>query len=393
MKIAMVITSYHPVVGGAEKQLAQLAGIFISQGHEVHVVTRRWPGLAPEETVDGVPVHRIAAPGPKPAAAAAFVFGAAAALRSLRPDVIHSHSLFTPAIAATLGKSLCGAPVIAKPMCGGEATSIREKPLGGFRIGRFARSIDRFAAVSGEIEDELKGLGVPASKIRKIPNGVDLARFRPAADAAEKAALRARLGLPDEVLFVFAGRDAAQKRLPALLEQWGRVQAALPGAQLLLAGANRKTPGAEDVDTVGAGGLTPALLGQPGVRFLGHVDDMPSLYRAADVFVLPSDREGLSNALLEACASGLPAVASKIGGVEDVIEDGRNGLLYPPQDLPDMGRAMIELGQDADMRRRIGAAARDTVMAEYDIRITAERLLTQYREMTGRDAGLQDAAA
>lgn len=384
MRIAMAITSYHPVVGGAERQLAQLARLMADAGHELHVVTRRWPGLAAREDIEGIAVHRVGGGGPKQVAAARFVVEAAARLRRLRPDVIHSHSLFTPALAATLAKRMVGAPLLAKPMCGGEAGSIAQKRLGRRRLAMFGRRIDRFVAVSGEIEAELVELGLPPDRIRRIPNGVDVSRFRPAGDVAERAAIREGMGLPKGVLFVFAGRVATQKRLPSLLRQWARVRAAVPDATLLVAGANRQTSigGADDI-------VTSELLAQDGVSLLGHVTEMPQLLRAGDVFVLPSDREGLSNAMLEACASGLPTVAAAIGGAEDFVEHGCNGYLYPVDDLDAMGNAMIELGRDAQARSVIGRAARATVAERYDIRRTAARLLEEYRDLLagGQRAG------
>ena len=379
MKVAMVITSYHPIVGGAERQVAQLARLMVDAGHDLHVVTRRWPGLAARETIDGVEVHRVGGRGPKAVAAGSFVAGAVARLRRLRPHVIHSHSLFTPAIAATFGKLAVRAPVLVKPMCGGEATRVATKRFGRRRLEVYKRAVDRFIAVSCEIEAELVHLGVPADRIRRIPNGVDLSKFRPAADREERDAIRRRMGLPDGVLYVFAGRIAAQKRLPALLEQWPRVREAVPHATLAVAGANRRTSGTGRAD--GGGGVPERLLHQDGVRVLGHVDAMPDLLRTADVFVLPSDREGLSNAMLEACASGLPTVAAAIGGAEDFVDHGRNGHLYAADRIDELGDGMIALGADGDRRASIGRAARETVVARYDIRRTAKLLTEEYQHL------------
>lgn len=383
LRVAMVITSYHPIVGGAEKQVAQLARLMRSQGHDVHVITRHHPGLAREETIEEAPVHRVAAPGPKAMKAAAFVAGAAAMVRRLRPDAVHCHSLFTPAIAGRIGAALTGAPLLVKPMCGGEATSIAAKPFGGRRIGDLARHAGCFVAVSGEISRELQGLGVPAERIRFIPNGVDLGRFHPAPQG-EKAALRARLGLPEDgVLVLFAGRLNAQKRLPLLLSAWPGVAAAHPGAHLLIAGANRNVGAGDHVGE--ADEIPEALFAAPGVRRLGHVADMPSYLRAIDVFVLPSAREGLSNALLEACASGAAVVATNVGGTEDLVASGENGLLFEVDDAAGLAAALRRLCGDADLRSRLGAAAREAVVERYDIRATAANLIAQYRALgTGR---------
>jgi len=122
MRICMVISSYHPVVGGAEKQVAQLARIMTSKGHSVRVITRRYPGLSAMETIDGIDVQRVRAGGSKTQAAASFIAGAARAIRKYAPDVVHCHSAFSPALAGLLGSSFTSRPLIVKPMCGGEIT-------------------------------------------------------------------------------------------------------------------------------------------------------------------------------------------------------------------------------------------------------------------------------
>lgn len=380
MRVVMLITSYHPIVGGAERQLAQVAALMCAEGVDVHVVTRIHPGLAAEETVDGVPVHRVGAAGaPKKVAAAAFIAGAVRRTAALKPDVIHCHSMFSPALSGALAKQLTGAPLLAKPMCGGEATMIAHSTFGGRRIAALARSVDRFVVISREIDDELGGFGVAETKRVCIPNGVDITRFAPA-EPAEKAALRARLGLPpDAVLAVFAGRISFQKRLPLLLDAWevmlSDAKAGTPEALLLIAGADRSAGiGERNV-------VAPERLRAPGVRLLGHVEDMPSLLRAADIFVLPSANEGLSNALLEACASGLAVVASRTGGATDFIESGRNGMLFDVDDLAGLTQALRTLRADASQRARLGEAARATVARTYDLRGTAAALIALYRTL------------
>jgi glycosyltransferase involved in cell wall biosynthesis len=367
MRIAMVITSYHPIVGGAERQLQQVASRMAAAGHDVHVLTRHHPGLAPEEVIGGARVHRIAVPGPKAAAGAIFIVAAALRLRELAPDVIHSHSLFSPALAAALGKRLARAPLVAKPMMGGEARQIYRKPFGRCRIAHLGQTVDRFIAVSGEIRDELVALGVAPDRVVFIPNGVDLVRFRPPGPG-EKDELRRLQELPVGPLVLYAGRFAAQKRVPLLIAAWRTART--PGATLLLAGTAR----GDMPQDVGGSEV-------PGLRLLGVVEDMPSLLRAVDLFVLPSASEGLSNALLEACASGLPVLASRVGGTEDVIVDGENGVLFPVDDQAALHDALQRLLRDDGLRTRLGASARATVEERYDLDVTARELLALYRQV------------
>lgn len=378
----MVITSYHPIVGGAEKQLAQLVARMVRLGHQVTVITRHHPGLSQDEILDGARLLRIRSKGPKPLAALGFLAGAARAIRKARPEVIHCHSLFSPALAGMIAGALLKVPVIAKPMCGFEATQIAAKPFGRLRMALTARRLTRAVVISSEIEQELAALGFAPGQMVRIPNGVDARLFAPAPD---RAALRARIGqthgLPDGTWLVFAGRLVPQKRLPLLLAAWAEVAPLQPQAQLLIAGANRKDALGGNVDRAHAGSGADPLFDQPQVHFLGNVDHMPDLLAAADGFVLPSAREGLSNALLEACSAGLPVVATRIGGTVDVIHDGQNGLLFEVDDLAGLKRQLLRLLSDADLRIRLGTAARETVLARFDIDGTADRLLALYQAL------------
>ncbi|NRB20323.1 MAG: glycosyltransferase [Rhodobacteraceae bacterium] len=393
LRICMVISSYHPIVGGAEKQVAQLARIMISKGHLVRVITRRYPGLSAMETIEGVEVQRLRTGGAKARAAASFITGAARAIRQYAPDVVHCHSAFSPTLAGLLASSFGKLPLIVKPMCGGEITSVLEKRGGSLRRAAMKRRVDRFIAVSREIEDELLQFGFAKRQILRIPNGVETATFRPCGDPAEKSALRQNLGLPDGTLFLFAGRIARQKRLPLLLAAWPTVRARCPDAKLLIAGANRMTSSGFNANVGDAEQVPPHLLTQEGVLALGHVDDMPAYLRASDIFVLPSAREGLSNALLEACACGLAVIASQIGGTQDLIENGKNGRLFAPDNLDELTAAMIELANDVEQRRTYGTAAAATICQQFDIRQTADRLLMAYASLCETEAASPATAA
>ena len=230
MRIVQVITSYHPIVGGAERQVAQLVRLMTDRGHDVRIVTRRRPGLVAEDLVDGVPVSRVGGFGPKATAAAGFLAAATARLRRLGPDVIHCHSLWSPALAGSLAARATGVALLAKPMRGGELDRIASKALGRRRIAWLARRIDAFPAVSSEIAEELARHGVRPEKIARISNGVDTKRFRPAAPA-ERAAAAARLGLADGPLLLYAGRLSEQKRVPLLLAAWKAARPQVPGAR------------------------------------------------------------------------------------------------------------------------------------------------------------------
>lgn len=367
LRVDMIILEYHPIVGGAQRQLAMVAPLLQARGVDVRILTRRYDDLPSFEVIDGVPVHRLPAPGPKLTAASAFTLAAYAAIRRSPPDVIHAYSLFSPLSTAVWAKKRLGIPVVAKVLRGGllgDIARMRQKPLGTRRLASYRRQVDGFLTISQEIDAELAGIGVPADRRFFIPNGVDLTRFRPL-DAAAKAAKRRELGLPDGPLALFTGRLAAEKRVDQLVALWPSVRQQFPTAVLLL---------------LGDGPEAAALKAQAGagVLFGGQVDDVASYLQTADLFVLPSATEGLSNSLLEAMAAGVACVVTAVGGAPDVVAHGRSGWLIPPDSTADLETAVRHLLGDEAARAALGRQARQKMAAEFGLESVADTLRALY---------------
>ncbi|MGH2603043.1 MAG: glycosyltransferase family 4 protein, partial [Dehalococcoidia bacterium] len=173
VRVAMVIAGYHPLIGGAERQLMALAPRLQARGVDVHVVTRRYPGLEPFETVAGIPVHRLAAPGTRATRSILFTLAAVRRIARLRPDVVHAHELYSPTTVALLAKRLLGIPVVAKVPRGGELGSIASlsrRALGRRRVAWLCRGVDAFVTISRDIDCELEAIGVPPERRAAIPN-------------------------------------------------------------------------------------------------------------------------------------------------------------------------------------------------------------------------------
>lgn len=381
LRVAMLIQGYLPLLGGAERQLASLAPLLQAHGLEVHVLTRRYAGLRAFETLAGVPVHRLPVPGPKAMAAAVYTATALLMLRQLRPDVLHAHELLSPTTTALAARRLWGTPILAKPLRGGalgDIARLRQKPAGARRLAALAQQVDAFAVISAEIDRELVGLGVPAERRLRLPNGVDTQRFQPG-DPATRAARRAALDLPSGPLIVFSGRLAREKGLAGLLALWPRLRARHPVATLVILGSGPEQAALE-------------ALAVPGVRFGGRVDDMPAYLACADGFVLPSVAEGLSNALLEAMAAGLPVVATAVGGAEDVIQHGVSGWLAPPDAPEALYTGLDRVLGEADLRAVWGQAARAQMVRHYDLSGLAQRLAAVYARLARRGADTEREA-
>jgi glycosyltransferase involved in cell wall biosynthesis len=366
----MLIQAYHPHVGGAERQLAALAPLLQAQGVDVHILTRRYSGLKSWEIIDGIPVHRLPIPGPKPVASLSFTLAALPLLYRLKPDLIHAHELLSPTTTAVLAKRLFGMPVAAKVLRGGQLGDIaklKQRRSGRQRLAAMRHHVDAFITISQEIDRELAGLNIPQAKRPFIPNGVDTEHFAPVT-TQEQAALRSELSLPEGLITVYTGRLSREKQIDQLIAAWPQVQAVHPQAALLLLGAGEQ----ESKLKQQAGS---------GVIFGGAVGDVAPFLQCADLFVLPSATEGLSNALLEAMAAGLPVIASHVGGAPDLITHGHNGLLISPDHPANLAASIIALLNDSPQRERLGQQARQKVMHDYALPNVAQKLYDLYEQL------------
>jgi UDP-glucose:(heptosyl)LPS alpha-1,3-glucosyltransferase len=232
-----------------------------------------------------------------------------------------------------------------------------------------------YVAPSHRVRDELMQLyRVPSERIVVIPNGVNLMRFRP--DPADRAAMRQELGLPAEVpVLLFVGHEFDRKGLDPVLD----AMAALGGnARLLVAGAGDVERYSRHARTLGV---------QDRVRFLGPRRDVERLYRAADVFVLPTRYETFSLVCMEAMACGTPVLACAVGGIEDYLMDGVNGWAIP-RDGAAIAARLAPMLADPSLMARLRAGALATA-ARYGWPIIARR----YQQVLGSVARQRGATA
>jgi glycosyltransferase involved in cell wall biosynthesis len=370
LRVAMIIQAYYPRLGGAERQLSSLAPLLKDMGVEIQIFTRRYDReLSPFDMINNVPVFRLPAPGPKPVAALSFSLSAIPLLQRFNPHIIHAHELLSPATTAIMAKRIFGTPIVAKVLRGGELgdlAKLKRRAFGSSRIKSIKRDIDSFIVISTEINNELAEIGVPFEKRTFIPNGVDLDRFTPLS-ANEKKDLRHLLNLPGGLIVVFSGRLDPEKRVNLLLAAWNEITKKYINATLLILGT-----GTEEQELRKIAGSN--------VRFEGNVQDVAPFLRASDIFVLPSSTEGLSNALLEAMASGLASIATSVGGAIDLIENGKNGFLIPPDDSQALLLALSTIMSDADLRLQFGERGRSAIQHDYSLVAVAGRLKSLYQK-------------
>ena len=378
LRVLMVCPQYRPLVGGYERAAERLAAALHARGCEVEVVAERrdpaWPAF---EDVDGVPLHRVWSVFQPGLHTLTAVLGLAGFLlrRGRRFDVLHVHQYgWAAAVSIAFGRAT-GRPVVLKLTATGP-DGIR-KVVGGpgpqaRLLAALHRRVDACLATSDRSAEEAAEFGIPRERLHRVPNGIDTALFRPL-PAAEREALRARLGVAGRNIALYVGRLSPEKNPLGLLEAWALLGPP-PGALLALAGEGPE----RDAVAVRAAPLGDA------VRVLGPVADPLAWYQAADLFVLPSIYEGLSNALLEALACGLPVVSTPVSGSEDIFSTADVGVLVPGSNPESLAGGLAALLADPARRARCGGAAREIALAHYSIASVAERVEVIYREL---DAG------
>jgi glycosyltransferase involved in cell wall biosynthesis len=219
--------------------------------------------------------------------------------------------------------------------------------------------------------------GVPGERIRLLPHGVDTQRFTPAS-AEERAGLRARLGLPAGILAVYTGRLLRGKGLETLVD--ALADPSVPSELVVVLVGSGEGQALDATHDLRRRVAERGLEGR--VVFAGRSDRVEDYLRAADLFVFPSLFEALGISLVEAAACGLPAAASRTGGIVDVVEDGSSGLLVGPGDARELAQALVALARDAGRRAAMGARARAVAVARFDERDVLEGYRALFREVS-----------
>jgi glycosyltransferase involved in cell wall biosynthesis len=242
------------------------------------------------------------------------------------------------------------------------------KPQARF-LAALHRRVDACLATSDRSSDEAEELGIPRGRVHRVPNGIDTESFR-SLPTGERETLRARLGVAGRNVVLSVGRLSPEKNPLGLLEAWSLLGPP-HGAVLVMAGVG---PESEAV------AVRAAALGDT-VRILGAVTEPLAWYQAADLFVLSSIYEGLSNALLEALACGLPVVSTPVSGSEDIFAAADVGALVSDSEPASIASGLAELLADTARRTRCGAAAREVALAHYSLASVADRVQALYREL------------
>jgi len=317
---------------GGQNQVLLLMRRQRARGHEPHLAAPPDAALLGRAREEGFPVHLVPMRG---AWDLPSVLELARIQRALRPDVVHWHAARAHALGAMATLLAPGpARVLSRRVVFPVRGSVGSRLL-------YALPIDRVAAISEAVKDALIRSGLDGATIDVVPSGIELS---PRLDPASRAELRRSLHASDQdVVAITVAALAGGKGHRELLD-------AMPQNLTLWVAGDGPLRSALEAAARPLGGR---------VQFLGFRADIPSLLRAADCFVLATRSEGLGSSILEAMAAGLPVVATRVGGIPEIVAEGRTGILVAPEDPTGLANALARMAGDRGLREEMGRGGRE----------------------------------
>lgn len=379
LSIVMFCPQFRPVVGGAERQAEKLATALVEAGCKVTILTPRIDPDSPDtEEVEAVTIvrfpfadlsHRYAVPG---IALLNLPYIIWQIVRAVRPyiknaNVIHCHIASLQTAGAALAGRMAGVPVLCKAAMADHRSDLGEiekAGASGLLVAWMVRVlVQTWVATTLAVDESLRRAGIPAKKIVRIPNGVELldcfATGKPA-------------GLARRFLYLGRLSTNIHRDVPTLIKAFDQLALRCPDVELAIVG------GGDLLKETRA--LVNACVAHDRIHIPGF--DKPDTWLAwADCFVLPSRREGLSNALLEAMAAGLPCIANDIPPNREVLADGTAGILVQVGNAEQLLEAMHRMTTNADLAHAMGAAALQRVRTCYGIEAVATRYIELYEKL------------
>ena len=415
-RVFIVVSTFHPILGGAERQALEQGRGLRQRGLEATIVTFRYnKSWAAHDTMDGVPIIRVAglllgSRDKLPRVLQKLLYFMALIVMAWkiwqsrhRYDVLHVYQLSLLALSAALACYLSGKPMVVAVRCADSGRKDRSQdqvslivgPLDAHRsmlrvsvedrdeegdlrnLERWGRPIVRFTRyllqrlhaiiiiLSTRMHDYLVNHDFAFNDVLLIPNGVDTSRFYPLSEDTPSNQRSQTV--------VCIARLYYQKGLDMLLQSWYLVHKELPEARLIVAGSG---PLQAQLTY-----MAEALKLGESVEFLGTQTDVTAVLHRGSIAALPSRWEGMPNAILEAMACGLPCIATRVSGTEDIIKHEVNGLLVEPEDYQAMAQALLALLRDPARCSAYGKAARETIEQDYELEHITDLYLELYQRM------------
>lgn len=342
----LILISYFPPrwrSAGIELQALLFAEYLAKQGLEVHVVTNSERILPYAEVLRGIRVHRMFYLEPRPLRVVYYINSFIEILR-IRPNMLHGIGMFPNGLIAGTTGRLLQRPVIVECM---GSDVLLANPMVVALLWKFI--LESSQAVITEIELIRKRLSAfTKCRVDCVPNGVDIPKFQ-----LNRKYCRRRLGLTDdEKSILYVGRLDPVKNVESLLLAFAGLRKRLEKVRLIVIGKGQELDHLREV--------AAKTKVSEFVDFVGGVDheQIPKYMNAADVLVVPSHSEGNPNVILEALAAGTPIIATRVGGIPDLITDGKQGFLYSPGDAEQMTNLLSKLLRDDELQRKLSVEAK-----------------------------------
>lgn len=377
MRIGLITADFYPNVGGVAAHVVELGKALVQNGHEVHVITLP---LGDERArlsmLHGMTVHRPPFPKGKPLYSWLTRVWLNRFLADTTLDVMHVHGLRP--VEATAGLQI---PVVFTNHTSGFLKRIQKGEFERARLGKRLAHVAHVLAPSDELVEATKSVGY-GGPVEFISNGVDTTRFHPGDDEHKAAAAKLRSDWTrsdDEVVVLLARRLVEKNGVTVFAEAVTRLEHR-DRVRVVFAGDGAERGRVERI--LRDGSMLDRCI------FLGNVPnpEMPTIYQAADLSVLPSFMEATSITGLESMATGLPLIGTRVGGIPALINDEETGLLVPPSEPTEIAEAIDRLVADASLREAMGEAGRQRAVAEFSWLSIAERTVAAYGQHLRRAA-------
>jgi glycosyltransferase involved in cell wall biosynthesis len=359
MRVVMLSNSFPPEIGGIQEHVSNLAQTLARQGHQLKVVTvRRNKSERVRDTFAGLDVTRVPQLNLPKTLTTQYLASTTALLIAMRlrgqADVVHYHTFWPDAFTAFVVNKFVPTVYTAHES---RFLLMAEQPKSRRWLKLALRPFQGILAPSTELLEVTRQLGVSSEKSAFIANAVDASKFRPGITGET---VRARYGIPlDHCLILCPRRLVPKNGLEFLIESLPSIRRRFSDVSVLIAGDG---PERERLEArVRELGLHESVI------FAGNQgnDDLPEFYAAADIVAIPSLKEATSIAGLEAMASACAVVATNVGGLPEIIEDGVSGLLVPLRDPEALALAIMRLIETPELRKQLGLAARARVEQKF----------------------------
>lgn len=371
--VCFLFDDFHPVFSGHSIYMQQIMARLQERGRTIHVICWNPGNLPDQEDYRGIHIIRLRE---KPYSRGAYlrIFRTLWGLRR-QYHCLHINGFPDPYGLFVAFSKLFGKRIVVQSTLFGsdDGYSYRRHHRGGaLRVKQLAM-VDAVTAISRPLVETFLAIGLPAGKIVYIPQGVNLRRFRPVDPLAKRDCRRA-IGREDGgPIVLFVGTILKRKGVDLLLDAWAAAHERFPQAQLVLVGMDQYD--ATHDNQVELNEYADAMRRQAAgcgasVTFAGLQEDIVKWYQAADLFVLPSRKEGFGNVIIEAMACGLPVIVTPMDGVaHETVENGRNG--YIVEDVAELSQKIIHLLAHPEVAVAMGASGKVIAGDKYDLDVIA----------------------